>query len=110
MTDLEIIFRIYEVFRAMAPVRKTLKTICFRDLEFIDSGSNHSSVIGKIKTEYWRFAAYYLGYSRKRENHRPNYEDILELNKRTEGYLKRVNNIRQRNWFWKKPVLSNERF
>ena len=103
MTDLEIISRIYEVF--IKTRGRTLKVICFRDLEFIDSSSNYSSVIGKIKTEYWRFAVYYLGYCRKKENHRPNYEDILELNKRTEKYLKRVNNIRQRNWFWKKPVL-----
>jgi hypothetical protein len=109
MTDLEIISRIYEVF-IKTRGRRTLKVICFRDLEFIDS-NNYSSVIGKIKTEYWRFAAYYLGYCRKKENHRPNYEDILELNKRTEKYLKRVNNIRQRNWFWKKPVfIKNERF
>lgn len=101
--DLEIISKICEA--SIKTRGRTLKVICFRDLEFIDSSSNYSLVVEKIKTEYWRFASYYLGYCRKKENHRPHYKDILEFNKRTERYLKRVNNIRQRNWFWKKPVL-----
>ena len=106
MTDLEIIFRIYEVFRA-SPVRRTLKTICFRDLTFIGMDENLSDylMVKKIRTEYWKFVSYYLGDCRKRENHRPNYRDILELKDKTDKYLKRVNNIRQRNWFWKKPIL-----
>jgi ABC-type oligopeptide transport system ATPase subunit len=71
----------------------------------IDESLGNYPMIRKIKTEYWKFVSYYLGGCRKKENHRPNYEDILELKDKTDKYLKRVNNIRQRNWFWKKPIL-----
>lgn len=103
-TDLEIIFKIYEVF-INNNSRKSLKIICLRNVYFLETPDNIKT-IKKLKEEYWRFSAYYLGALRKRHNHRPNYEDILDLEKRTKKYLKRVNNIRQRFWFWTKPELN----
>ena len=104
MTDLEIIFKIYEVFTDNKG-RRSLKTICLRDIYFSET-SGKIEAIKKLRETYWRFSAYYLGTRRKRHNHRPNYEDILELKGRIENYLRRTNNIRQRNWFWIKPELS----
>jgi hypothetical protein len=104
MTDLEIIFKIYEIF-INNKGRKSLKTICLRNVCFLETLDN-TKTIKKLKEEYWRFSAYYLGTRRKRHNHRPNYEDILELKGRIKNYLRRTNNIRQRNWFWIKPELE----
>ena len=106
MTDLEIIFKIYEVF-INSKSRRSLKNICLRDVYFSET-SDKIETIRKLKEEYWRFSVYYLGARRRRHNHRPNCEDILELEDRIEKYLKRTNNIRQRNWFWIKPKLDKD--
>ena len=103
--DLEIIYKIYDQhLHNVKKRRKTLKVLCLRDIFF--SGDLENEGIKKLKTEYWRFSAYYIGVARKKENFRPKYEDILDLERRTEKYLKHVNNIRQRFWFWIKPELK----